>query len=50
MEYKQKRGVIKRYPELTEQIESELRNHLHKQIDGVVYNHATSQKEDFIMD
>jgi hypothetical protein len=50
MQYKQKRGVIKRYPELTDQIETEMRWHLRKQLKNVGFNHKESQKEDFIMD
>jgi len=50
MQYKQKRGVIKRYPELKENIETEMRSHLEKQLKWVEFNHALSQKEDFIMD
>lgn len=50
MQYKQKRGVIKRYPELREQIMTEMREHLQKQLKNVEFNHKTSQKEDFIMD
>jgi UPF0176 protein len=50
MKYKQKRGAIKRYPELKEELENEMRNHLKKQLDGVVFSHATSQKEEFIID
>ena len=50
MDYKKKRGAIKRYPELQENIETELRSHLWKQLEGVIFNHTTSQKEDFIMD
>lgn len=50
MKYKEKRGVIKRYPELKEKIEIEMRSHLEKQLKWVVFNHKYSQKEDFIMD
>jgi UPF0176 protein len=50
MQYKQKRWVIKRYPELTEQIETEMREHLQKQLRGVEFNHAVSQKEEFVID
>jgi hypothetical protein len=50
MQYKQKRGVIKRYPNLQEQVETEMRSHLQKQLKGVEFNHAESQKEDFIID
>jgi UPF0176 protein len=50
MQYKQKRGVIKRYPELKQQIETEIKTHLKKQLKDVEFNHKTSQKEDFIMD
>jgi len=50
MKYKEKRWVIKRYPELKEKIETELRSHLEKQLKWVSFNHETSQKEDFIMD
>jgi len=50
MQYKQKRWVIKRYPELKEKIELEMRSNLEKQLKWVSYNHKTSQKEDFIMD
>lgn len=50
MQYKQKRGVIKRYPELKEEIETEMREHLKKQLKDVVFNHTVSQKEDFIID
>ena len=50
MQYKQKRGVIKRYPNLQEQVETEMRSHLQKQLKGVEFNHAVSQKEDFIID
>lgn len=50
IEYKKKRGVIKRYPELKDQIETEMRTHLQKQLKDVTFNHETSQKEDFIID
>ncbi len=50
MKYKEKRGVIKRYPELKDNIEIELRMHLEKQLKWVDFNHKVSQKEDFIMD
>lgn len=50
MNYKQKRGVIKAKPELKENIETELRAHLKKQLKGVEFNHKTSQKEDLIID
>jgi len=50
MKYKEKRGVIKRYPELKNDIETELRNHLSKQLRWVEFNHTSSQKEDFVMD
>lgn len=50
MQYKQKRGVTKRYPELKEKIEIEMRTHLQKQLKNVEFNHQASQKEDFIID
>jgi len=50
MQYKQKRWAIKRYPELKDQIETEMRNHLEKQLKWVSFNYLTSQKEDFVMD
>jgi len=50
MKYKEKRWVIKRYPELKEKIEWELREHLWKQLEWVEFNHRLSQKEDFVMD
>lgn len=50
MQYKQKRWVIKRYPELKQEIQTEMRNHLEKQLKDIEFNHLTSQKEDFIMD
>lgn len=50
MNYKQKRGVIKAKPELKEEIESEMRKHIQKQLQDIDFNHETSQKEDFIID
>lgn len=50
MEYKKKRGITKRYPELTDKLETEMRTHLEKQLKGVEFNHKTSQKEEFIID
>lgn len=50
MKYKEKRWVIKRYPELKEKLEIEMKKHLEKQLKWVVFNHKKSQKEDFIMD
>jgi len=50
MEYKKKRGVIKRYPELQNELEGEMRKHLTKKLKDVEFNHKTSQKEDFIID
>ncbi len=50
LDYKQKRGVIKAHPELKDEIESHMRNHLNKQLKAVVFNHEASRKEDFIMD
>jgi hypothetical protein len=32
MDYKQKRGVIKAHPELKDEIETQMRNHLKKQL------------------
>ncbi len=50
VDYKKKRWVIKQHPELRERIENELRTHLKKQLDGVVFPHKVSQKEDYILD
>ena len=50
MEYKKKRGITKRYPELQEKLETEMRTHLQKQLKWVEFNHKTSQKEEFIID
>lgn len=50
MEYKKKRGIIKRFPELKDEIETELRKHLKKQLKDVSFNHKTSQKEEFVID
>lgn len=50
MNYKQKRGVIKSHPELKENIETEMRRHLGRQLKAVEFNHEYSQKEDLIID
>lgn len=50
MQYKKKRGTIKRYPELKNSLETEMRNHLEKKLKGVVYNHIKSQKEEYVID
>ncbi len=50
IEYKKQRGIVKRYPELTAEIEAKLRKHLKKLLDWVEFNHSTSQKEDFVID
>ncbi len=50
MNYKNKRGIIKSHPELTDKIQNEIRKHLQKQLNWVVFNHKNSQKEDFVID
>jgi len=50
MEYKKKRGIIKRYPDLKEELESEMRAHLSKKLEGIEFNHEFSQREDCIID
>lgn len=50
MNYKAKRGIIKSHPELTSEIETEMRKHLKSELEGVSFNHLTSQKEDLVID
>lgn len=50
MDYKKLRGKIKRYPELREELEEQMRANIKKQLENISYNHTTSQKEDFVID
>jgi predicted sulfurtransferase len=50
MRYKEKRWVIKRFPHLKKEMETELKTHLMRQLHGIKFNHKKSQKEDFVMD
>ena len=50
MDYKKKRWAIKAHPELKNEIESEMRHHLEKQLLWVKYNHETSQKEEYVIE
>lgn len=50
MKYKEKRGIIKRYPELQGNIHNEMKKHLEQQLKWINFNHQNSQKEDFIID
>lgn len=50
VQYKKEKWVAKRYPELAPEIESKLRKHLSKMLEWVVFQHKTSQKEDFVID
>ncbi len=50
MDYKKLRGKIKRYPELREELEAQMRENILHQIESIQYNHQTSQKEDYIID
>lgn len=50
MDYKNKRGQIKRYPNLKDEIMSEMQVHLAKNLDWIEFNHKENQKEEIIID
>ena len=50
MEYKMERAKIKQKPELEEKVMWKIKDHLEKNLEGVEFNHATSQKEEFVID
>ena len=50
MDYKKKRWVIKRYPHLKQELETQMRKNLRKQLEWAEFPHKTSQKETFVLD